>query len=172
MSMRREEDRLEQRCPVCGRGLPPSPVTRRCPGCGARTLWQEGQGPLALPVALFNGRLCGIIIGVQVGLVIMLTVAAGQALAAPVVATCLLAGAAGYVVGGAIALRISPGNRRGYLVVMLSIIAGLTGALIAGIVGIGDPVALLGIAVALGVVSSPLISRAVWSWTDSGRQLP
>ena len=102
------DGRLEHICPVCGRGLGSSPDLRRCPHCGARALWRSGRTALDLSLVLFNARLCGIMAGIQAGLIAL--VAGGYRMPVPtwLVAVTALLPVAGLGVGRQDACKRDP----------------------------------------------------------------
>lgn len=153
------EARGEEVCPVCGQGLPAGGRARRCPSCGARTLWQRPRGRADAAVVLFNSRLCGIIAGIQMAMMALLL--SGYRIPLP---WTLALGAAslpviGYLVAGTLARWVRAESRRGYLVFLMSLNAGLLAALIAAVLGASGLGLLVVIALAAGVPCSRLISR-------------
>ncbi len=150
-----------RRCPVCGAGLPDDRAMRRCPRCGARTLWTSAEAAPAPGVVLFNARLCGIMAGIQVGMIALLV--GGYHLPLPwgtvliVVALPVL----GYAIAGEVAHRVPQSSRAGFLVIVVALNAGLLAALIAAILGLLDPVALGVIAAGAGGLLAPAIGRAI-----------
>ena len=166
-------------CPVCGGGLPQAGHVRRCPTCGARILWQRARATTGLGrsvllqqpaassqhpsfgVVLFNSRLCGIIAGIEVAMLLLLTSGyriplpwglALSAAALPVI---------GYLAAGAVAQRLQPEARRGYLIFLMSCNAGLLAALIVAVAAPCGTGILLAIAVGAGVLSARFISSVV-----------
>ncbi len=148
-------------CPVCGGGLPQAGHVRRCPTCGARMLWQRPRATTGLGVVLFNSRLCGIIGGIEVAMLLLLTSGyriplpwglALSAAALPVI---------GYLAAGAVAQRLQPEARRGYLIFLMSCNAGLLAALIVAVAAPCGTGILLAIAVGAGVLSARFISSVV-----------
>ncbi|MCD6360607.1 MAG: hypothetical protein J7M38_07025 [Armatimonadetes bacterium] len=162
-----EESCDKRVCPVCGQGLPGESSTRRCPHCGARTLWSRRTSAAPLPLVLFNARLCGIMAGIQVGLISLLC--GGYHVPVPPLpfAVSALMPIGAYVLAGAIAQRIAPEVRGGYLALVLALNAGLLAALASAELGLVEPVSLLAIT-ALGTAAAwPLVARALESWLQT-----
>jgi len=155
------EDADRRHCPVCGAGLPEGRTLRRCPSCGARVLWTEAEPAPAPGVVLFNARLCGIMAGIQVGMIALLL--AGYRLPIPwgVALIVVALPVAGYVIAGEVARHVPEHRRAGFLVAVVALNAGLLAAVIAAILGLVDPVALALVAAAVGGLLAPAIGRAV-----------
>jgi len=154
-------DADRRHCPVCGAGLPSGRKVRRCPSCGARALWTEAEPAPAPGVVLFNARLCGIMAGVQVGMIALLL--AGYRLPIPwgVALIVVALPVAGYAIAGEVARHVPEDRRAGFLVGVVALNVGLLAALIAAILGLLDPVALAVIAAGVGALLAPAIGRAV-----------
>ena len=158
--MRREAEG-ECACPVCGRRLPDARELRRCPSCGARLLWRRTRPHLSLGIVLFNARLCGIVIGTEIGMTALLLLGYRLPLPYGVMLGAAALPVIAYLLAGAIAQKLLPEARRGYLLLLMSVAAGLLVALIAATLGISGASPLLTIAALAGVLSSRLISRHV-----------
>jgi len=110
---------------------------------------------------LFNARLCGIMAGIQVGMIALLV--AGYRVPIPwgvglaVAALPVL----GYLLAGEVARRAPAAWRASLLVGPLALNAGLLVALIAAILGMTDPVVLAGVAAGAAALLAPLIRRPV-----------
>lgn len=153
-------------CPVCGQTLATCPALRRCPRCGARTLWRNAEMGPPLPLVLFTARLCGVIAGIQVSLLLLLSGGYHLPLPLAVVGAAALLPLVGYALAGLGALHIAPEWRRGYLTLVLALDCGLLGALIIAQCGLAEPVSLL-VATVLGTAAawSPL-SRKLTTWSE------
>ncbi|MEA3401204.1 MAG: hypothetical protein U9R79_08185 [Armatimonadota bacterium] len=159
--MKRIEDTERWTCPVCGTELPDDEHLRRCPRCGAKALWRRREPAVAYGVVLFNARLCGIMAGIQAGMIAVLV--AGYRL--PIPWGVALAVAAlpvlGYWLAGFVAQRVPRSWRTGLLVWVLALNAGLLAALIVAVLGYMDPLALAAITVGVAAVLSHTIRKAV-----------
>ncbi len=110
---------------------------------------------------LFNARLCGIMAGIQVGLIALLV--AGYRVPIPwgvglVMATLPVVG---YLIASEAARRAPAAWRASLLVGALALNAGLLVALTADILGMTDPVVLAGITAGVAASLAPLIRSAV-----------
>lgn len=154
------EDSQATRCPVCGTELPPE-TGRRCPRCGARTLWRPRASPVDIGMALFNLRLCGIMAGIQTAMLGLLL--AGYQLPIPwgVAALAAALPVVGYLAAGELAQRAPSTWRMPLLAGALALNAGLMTALIAAIVGLSEPVTLAGLVAGVTILTAPLIRRSV-----------
>ncbi len=148
-------------CPVCGASLPDGRTLRRCPRCGARSLWAEAEPAPAPGMVLFNARLCGIMAGIQVGMIALLL--AGCRLPIPwgVALIVVALPVAGYLIAGQMARHVPEHGRAGFLVSVVALNAGLLAAVIAAILGLMDPVALALVAAGVGGLLAPAIARAM-----------
>jgi len=154
------EDSQGVQCPVCGTELTPE-TGRRCPRCGARTLWHPRPSAIDPGVALFNLRLCGIMAGIQVAMLALLL--AGYRLPIPWVVAMVAAAlpVLGYVLASELTHRVPAPWRASLLAGGLALNGGLLIALIAAIMGLGDPIVIAGVAVGIALLTMPLIRRAV-----------
>lgn len=139
---------------------------RRCPHCGARNLWRKAERAPGLPLVLLTARLCGIIAGVQLGLLALLCGDHRAQQPSALVTGTVLLPVAGYLVAGFIAAHIAPEWRRGYLALVVAANLGLLAATVAAELGLGDPVALLGVALAGAALGSGPVVRAINIWVD------
>lgn len=150
-------------CPVCGTRLPRGAQHRRCPRCGAKKLWsqQPEQPPVDYGTVLFNTRLCGIMGGLQIGMIALLLTGYRLPLPWGVAVIMLATPFVGYYLGGLTARCVPRSWRVGLLVAALALNAGLVVALIAAVMVTPDPVVLAAIAVGVAFALKPLIHRAV-----------
>lgn len=153
----------QDRCPVCGTPLPDDRRMRRCPRCGARILWRQAdvEPQVEFGVVLFNGRLCGIMAGIQLGMIGLLVTGYRIPLPWAVALIVLSLPVAGYIAAGAAVRAAPPSWRTGLLVFVLALNAGLLAALIMAVLGLFDPLVLAGITVAVAAGVSRFIRRAV-----------
>lgn len=154
------EDSQASRCPVCGTELIRE-AGRRCPRCGARTLWRAHAPVFDVGMTLFNLRLCGIMAGIQIAMLGLLL--GGYRLPIPWGVALLAAAApvAGYVMAGELARRAPRSWRAAALAGGLALNGGLLIALIAAVVGVTAPLTLAGLAVGVAALTMPLIRRAI-----------
>jgi hypothetical protein len=110
---------------------------------------------------LFNTRLCGIMAGIQIGMITLLLTGYRLPLPWGVALIVLAIPFVGYYVGGHAARRVPREWRSGLLVAALAVNAGLLVSLIIAVIGLSDPVALAAIAVGVALVVRPAIHRAV-----------
>ncbi len=159
--MARPEDAGRPHCPVCGTALPTDNALRRCPRCGARILWTPSAPPLGAGVLLFNARLCGIMAGMQIGMIALLV--AGYRLPLPwgVAMIVIALPITGYVLAGEMARRTPAHLRLSALVLVVASNAGLLVALTAAILGLLEPVTLAIIAGLVGALTAPCIRKAI-----------
>lgn len=114
---------------------------------------------------LFNARLCGIMAGMQIGMIALLV--GGYRLPIPwgVAIIVVALPIAGYVLASEVARRTPAAWRLNMLVAVVAANAGLLAALTAAILGLVEPVALAIIAALVGGLTAPLIRKAI---RDSG----
>lgn len=159
------EDSRGTQCPVCGTELTPE-VGRRCPRCGTRTLWVRQPAVMERGVALFNLRLCGIMVGIQTAMLGLLL--AGYRLPIPWGAALIAAAlpVVGYVLATELARRAPAGSLPSLLSGGLALNAGLVVALMAAIMGLEEPLTLAGIIAGVMALTTPLIRKAVTGGTE------
>lgn len=161
--MQPNQNANEHECPVCGTSLPDDTEPRRCPRCGARNLWsrQLEQQPVDYGTVLFNTRLCGIMAGIQIGMIALLLTGYRLPLPWGLVVTMLATPFIGYYLGG-LAARLAPRSWRvGLLVAALALNGGLVIALITAVMLAPDPLLLAAIAFGVAFILRPLIHRAI-----------
>jgi hypothetical protein len=164
MTMSPDERPEERVCPVCETRLPDDPAVRRCPRCGARALQWARQQPLGQGVVLFNARLAGMMAGAFVAMLSLLVLGYRFPIPWQVAFIAIALPVAGYIAFGALAVTVPRSWRTQYMVGVLAFTTGLLVATIAGLVGILNPLTLLGITAAVTALVWPMIRRAV---TDS-----
>lgn len=159
--MEQDEQRDERICPVCETPLPDDPGVRRCPRCGARALpWTRGRS-LELSVVLFNARLAGIMAGAFVAMLGLLVLGYSIPIPWGVALAALALPVLGYIVFGGVARIIPSSWRVDYMAAMLTLNIALLVAVIAGIIGLTNPMTLIGIAALTAIVSWRFIRRVV-----------
>lgn len=162
----------EHICPVCGTQIAGDSRVRRCPRCRAKVLWREGrtpEPPVDYGTVLFNTRLCGIMAGIQVGMIALLLTGYRLPLPWGIALVMLASPFAGYYLASFAAASVPASWRTGLLVAALALNAGLMVALIGAVTGISDPIVLAAIAVGIGFAIRPFIERAVKQGTGEDR---
>ncbi|MGD9498235.1 MAG: hypothetical protein AB7Y46_18185 [Armatimonadota bacterium] len=121
-------------------------------------------------VLLFNLRLCGIMAGLEVGMMGLLV--AGYQVPVPWGAALCVAAlpVLGYLLAGEMARRVAEQWRAALLVGALAVNAGLFAALCTAVLGATDPIVLAGIAAAVALLCVPAIRRAVLPVAGDGRR--
>ncbi len=164
--MEPNKDRAQHVCVACGRGLPDAPDVSRCPHCGARVLWRPESGQPSAGMALFAARMCGIMAGLQIGLIWAIVTARSGTYLPALLASFVVLPVVGYIVLGTLVARVDATGRPGLVSAIAAVNMGLAAMQVAGVLGVNDLNLLASFGLIVAAVSRHLIAASIAAWLE------